>query len=129
MHHLGFERIMHTKLFTFSTTKDPNGVLRDHVVWFGSANMTHATGAKTFNNTITIYGDQELYQSVNGYFAHLFDQKHYAGNDYYDADARGLSRPPRRASTRLRTRTGISSTPGLTTSTPTRRAVCGWRSP
>jgi phosphatidylserine/phosphatidylglycerophosphate/cardiolipin synthase-like enzyme len=77
--------IMHTKLYTFSQTKDPSGVLRSNVVWFGSANMTHATGAKTFNNTVTIYGDLELYNKANAYFSHLFNQKHYAGNDYYDA--------------------------------------------
>jgi len=46
--------IMHIKLFTFSQTKDPSGALQSNVVWFGSANMTHATGGKTFNNTITI---------------------------------------------------------------------------
>lgn len=79
--------IMHTKLFTFSKTKDPKGVMREEVVWFGSANMTHATGAKTFNNTITVYGDHALYQKMNGYFGHLFAEKHYGGNDYYDADA------------------------------------------
>lgn len=78
--------IMHTKLFTFSKTKDPKGVMREEVAWFGSANMTHATGAKTFNNTITVYGDHALYQNLNTYFGHLFNQKHYSGNDYYDAD-------------------------------------------
>ncbi|WP_063748818.1 phospholipase D-like domain-containing protein [Chondromyces apiculatus] len=79
--------IMHTKLYTFSQTKDPTGVMRSDVVWFGSANMTNATGANTFNNTVTIYGDEALYDDFNGYFGHLFQQQHYAGNDYYDASA------------------------------------------
>jgi phosphatidylserine/phosphatidylglycerophosphate/cardiolipin synthase-like enzyme len=79
--------IMHTKLYTFSQTKDPNGVLRSNVVWFGSANMTYATGAQTFNNTITIYGDVDLFNNFNTYFTQLFNQNHYAGNNFYDATA------------------------------------------
>ena len=55
---------MHSKLYTFSQTRDPNGALRDDVVWLGSANMTHATGAKSFNNTLTIYGDTALYDHL-----------------------------------------------------------------
>ncbi|WP_394850584.1 phospholipase D-like domain-containing protein [Pendulispora brunnea] len=80
--------IMHTKLFTFSKTKDPSGVLRSNVSWFASANMTYASGSKMFNNAITVYGDTALYDYFVGYFGHLFAQKHYSGNDYYDADAR-----------------------------------------
>lgn len=78
--------IMHTKLYTFSQTQDPNGVMRSNVVWFGSANMTYATGAQTFNNTITLYGDLELFNNFNTYFSQLFNQNHYAGNDFYDAE-------------------------------------------
>ncbi len=77
---------MHTKLYTFSQTRDPDGVLRDDVVWFGSANMTQATGTKTFNNALTIYGDVALYDGFNTYFGQLFAQEHYAGNDFFDAD-------------------------------------------
>jgi phosphatidylserine/phosphatidylglycerophosphate/cardiolipin synthase-like enzyme len=77
--------IMHTKLITFSATTDPTGTPRQDVVWFGSANLTNATGAKSFNNTVTIYGDKELFDSFTRYFTHLFEQRHYAGNNYYDA--------------------------------------------
>jgi len=77
--------IMHTKLYTFSQTKDPNGVLRSNVVWFGSANMTYATGSQTFNNTVTIYGDAEQFNQFNTYFNQLFAQKHYSSNNFYDA--------------------------------------------
>lgn len=77
--------IMHTKLYTFSQTKDPNGVLRNNVVWFGSANMTYATGSKTFNNTVTLYGDTAQFNQFNAYFNQLFTQKHYSGNNFYDA--------------------------------------------
>ncbi|HUS27987.1 MAG TPA: phospholipase D-like domain-containing protein [Kofleriaceae bacterium] len=79
--------IMHTKLMTFSKTAAPDGTLRTNVTWFGSANMTHATGENTFNNTITIYGDTELYTKLDKYFMQLFQQKHFANNDYYNADA------------------------------------------
>jgi phosphatidylserine/phosphatidylglycerophosphate/cardiolipin synthase-like enzyme len=77
--------IMHTKFYTFSQTKDPNGVLRSNVVWFGSANMTYASGSQTFNNTLTIYGDLDLFNNFNTYFSQLFNQYHYAGNNFYDA--------------------------------------------
>ena len=77
--------IMHTKLMTFSATVDPNGTPRQHVVWLGSANMTHATGAKTFNNTLTFYGDKELFDRFNTYFRQLFEQRHFAGNNFYDS--------------------------------------------
>jgi hypothetical protein len=77
--------IMHSKLYTFSRTRDPNGTLRDDVVWFGSANMTYATGAATFNNTVTIYGDAGLFADLDGYFGQLFAQDHFAGNNFYDA--------------------------------------------
>jgi phosphatidylserine/phosphatidylglycerophosphate/cardiolipin synthase-like enzyme len=79
--------IMHTKLMTFSKTASPDGTLRSNVVWFGSANMTHATGENTFNNTITIYGDGELYTKLDRYFMQLFQQRHFANNDYYNASA------------------------------------------
>ena len=49
---------MHSKLFLFSRTKDATGVLRDNVSWFGSANLTYATGANSYNNTVTVYGDK-----------------------------------------------------------------------
>lgn len=79
--------IMHTKLYTFTQTKDPSGVLQSNVVWFGSANMTYATGARTFNNTITLYGDVDLFNNFTTYFTQLFNQNHYSGNNFYDATA------------------------------------------
>lgn len=75
--------IMHTKLFTFSTATAPDGVARQDVVWFGSANMTGATGEKTFNNTVTIYGDQPLYSAAVNYYRDLQGKKDVAGQDYF----------------------------------------------
>ncbi|GAA4939816.1 phospholipase D-like domain-containing protein [Actinoplanes utahensis] len=76
---------MHTKMFTFSTTADPNGVTRNNVSWFGSANLTYATGPDSFNNTITVYGDTALYNGFNANFTDMWNRRHYTDNDYYDA--------------------------------------------
>jgi phosphatidylserine/phosphatidylglycerophosphate/cardiolipin synthase-like enzyme len=81
---------MHTKMFTFSSTTDPNGVRRSNVSWFGSANLTYATGTDAFNNTITVYGDTALINGLNANFSDLWNRRHYSGNDYYDsASGRG----------------------------------------
>jgi len=81
---------MHTKMFTFSSTRDPRGVARSNVVWFGSANLTYATGTDAFNNTLTIYGDAALMNGFNANFNDMWNRRHYTGNDYYDsASGRG----------------------------------------
>ncbi|WP_239470236.1 phospholipase D-like domain-containing protein [Archangium violaceum] len=81
---------MHTKLFTFSQTKDPNGVLRPYVSWFGSANLTGASGTEAFNNAIVIYDAVTLFDGLNANFTDMWNRRHYTGNDYYDsASGRG----------------------------------------
>ena len=81
---------MHTKMFTFTSTTDPDGVRRSNVSWFGSANLTYATGTDAFNNTITVYGDTALMNGLNANFSDLWNRRHYSGNDYYDsASGRG----------------------------------------
>ncbi|WP_144119158.1 phospholipase D-like domain-containing protein [Catellatospora sichuanensis] len=81
---------MHTKMFTFTATKDPNGTARSNVTWFGSANLTYATGTDAFNNTITVYGDAALMNGLNANFADMWNRRHYSGNNYYDsASGRG----------------------------------------
>lgn len=81
---------MHTKMFTFSQTKDPSGVLRPYVSWFGSANLTYASGTDAFNNTITVYDAVTLYEGLNANFSDMFARRHYTNNDYYDsASGRG----------------------------------------
>ena len=82
---------MHTKMFTFSQTTDPNGVARSNVVWFGSSNLTYSSGPDAFNNTITIYDEPTLYTGLNTNFSDMYNRRHYAGNDYYDsASGRGF---------------------------------------
>lgn len=81
---------MHTKMFTFSRTTDPTGKAHDDVSWFGSSNLTYATGPDSFNNAVTVYGAESLTAGLNANFADLYARKHYAGNDYYDsASGRG----------------------------------------
>ncbi|MEH1164007.1 phospholipase D-like domain-containing protein [Micromonospora sp. CPCC 205539] len=81
---------MHTKLFTFTSTTDPNGVARSNVAWFGSSNLTYTTGPDAFNNTITVYGDATLTAGLNANFGDMWNRRHYSGNDYYDsASGRG----------------------------------------
>lgn len=81
---------MHTKMFTFTAATDPNGTARTSVSWFGSANLTYATGTDAFNNTITVYGDTALMNGLNANFADMWNRRHYSGDDYYDsASGRG----------------------------------------
>ena len=75
---------LHVKMFTFSRTTDPNGVLRSDVSWFGSANMTYASGSDQSNNAVTVYGDAALARGLNAYFGDLWNRRHYRGDDYYD---------------------------------------------
>lgn len=81
---------MHTKMFTFTATTDPTGAARGNVSWFGSANLTYATGTDAFNNTITVYGDAALMNGLNANFSDMWNRRHYTGDDYYDsASGRG----------------------------------------
>jgi phosphatidylserine/phosphatidylglycerophosphate/cardiolipin synthase-like enzyme len=81
---------MHTKMFTFTATQDPNGVARSNVSWFSSANLTYASGTDAFNNAITVYGDAALMNGLNANFSDMWNRRHYTGNDYYDsASGRG----------------------------------------
>jgi HKD family nuclease len=81
---------MHTKMFTFTATTDPNGVARSNVSWFGSANLTYASGTDMSNNAVTVYGDTALMNGLNANFMDMWNRRHYSGNNYYDsASGRG----------------------------------------
>jgi len=79
------DAISHTKLFTFSTATAPDGAVASNVVWFGSANQTYASGARLYNNTVTVYGEASLYTQLRAYLDELYTQHRYA--DYYDPDS------------------------------------------
>ncbi|HET6740839.1 MAG TPA: phospholipase D-like domain-containing protein [Kribbella sp.] len=78
--------LMHAKYMLFSQTKDATGAAKSWVTWFGSPNMTYASGANLFNNSFTIYGDKTLYDNFyNQQWLPQWQEKTYAGNDFYDA--------------------------------------------
>ena len=76
---------LHVKMFTFTRTADPSGALRSNVSWFGSANMTYASGLDQSNNAVSVYGDAALMSGLNTYFTDLWNRRHVPGDDYYDA--------------------------------------------
>ena len=78
--------LMHAKYMLFSQTKDSAGTLKSYVTWFGSPNMTYASGTDLFNNAITVYGDQTLYTNwYNSEWLPMWQEKSYSGNDFYDS--------------------------------------------
>ncbi|HWO23945.1 MAG TPA: phospholipase D-like domain-containing protein [Kofleriaceae bacterium] len=77
--------ISHTKLFTFSKATAPDGAVSSDVVWLGSANQTYASGARLYNNTVTVYGEAALYTKLRAYLGDLYAQRRHA--DYYDPDS------------------------------------------
>ncbi len=80
--------IMHSKWMTLTAATDPNGRERTNVSWFGSANLTYATGAESFNNTVTVYDDKRLHNGFVRYFETLRAQSHFPGDNFYDASER-----------------------------------------
>ncbi len=88
---------LHVKMFTFTQTTDPGGALRSDVSWFGSANMTYASGSDQSNNAVTVYGDAALASGLNAYFGDLWNRRHFAGDDYYDSRSRRGYYPARAA--------------------------------
>jgi phosphatidylserine/phosphatidylglycerophosphate/cardiolipin synthase-like enzyme len=76
---------MHTKLFLFSATQDPQGELREHVSWWGSANLSHRSGMQRSNNAVAVYGDAVLHHAFR---TRLWDLMwagtHFPCNDFYN---------------------------------------------
>lgn len=85
--------IMHAKYWLFSATKDSTGTARQEVTWISSSNQTHSSGTKLFNNTLTYYGDHELYTSMGAeIWTPMWEERSYPGNDFYVASGpRGIA--------------------------------------
>jgi len=80
--------LMHAKYMLLSETKDASGTARQWVTWFGSPNMTYASGANLFNNSFTVYGDKGLYDGFTSeLWQPMWDEKSYPDNDFYVASA------------------------------------------
>jgi phosphatidylserine/phosphatidylglycerophosphate/cardiolipin synthase-like enzyme len=79
----------HTKLFTFSRTKRPGASVATHVTWFASYNLTNgASGSRGFNNSITVYGDEALYDQARDHLNRMYEEAPRT-SDYYDPPSRG----------------------------------------
>lgn len=83
---------MHTKLFLFSSTRDPHGDLRHHVCWWSSANLSQRSGTVKSNNTVVLYGDAILYDAFRHQLWDLmWHAVHFPRNDFYDSSSgRGM---------------------------------------
>ena len=81
----GPESDLHTKLVLLSATLDPEGVLREHVCWWSSANLAERSGTEKANNAIAIYGDAALYAGFRDrLWELLWTEKHFPDNDFYN---------------------------------------------
>ena len=69
---------MHSKYFLFSYAG------ASCVTWFGSANLTQATGTQTFNNGVTLYNNCSLYETFrNEIWEPAWEENSFADNDFY----------------------------------------------
>lgn len=72
---------MHSKFFLFSATGQ--GGLRKWVTWFGSANLTQGSGAETWNDGLTVYDNQALYNAFEqNLFTPMKNQTSFTNNDF-----------------------------------------------
>ena len=72
---------MHSKFFLFSATGQ--GGLRKWVTWFGSANLTSATGTETWNDGLTVYDNQALYNAFEQkLFVPMYNQTSFTNNNF-----------------------------------------------
>jgi phospholipase D-like protein len=86
--------VSHVKAFTFAQGTSPTGIpspsgaAYDYVTWFGSANMTYASGSDMYQNSVSIYGWDALNVNMNRYLDDLYNQVQYS--QYFDpASGRG----------------------------------------
>ncbi len=77
---------LHTKLFLFEATRDPQGQLRGNVCWWGSANATIHSGTQKYNNALAVYDDPILFTNFKTkLWDLLWSETHFVGDDFYDA--------------------------------------------
>jgi hypothetical protein len=85
--------IMHAKYLMFSQTRDLDGTQKSNVVWFGSPNMTRHSGTQLFNNSVTVYGDRDLYVKFRDrIWRPMWNRQAQPGNDFYAPKSRGYLR-------------------------------------
>ena len=75
---------LHTKLFLFSRTTDPDDRVRHHVSWWGSANLSHQSGMRKANNAVVVYEDALLYERfLFSLWELMWAGVHFPRNDFY----------------------------------------------
>lgn len=80
---------LHTKLFLFEATVDPEGTLRHDVSWWGSANCSVHSGTEKYNNALVVYDDPVLFTNFKTkLWDLLWNETHFPDNDFYDASRR-----------------------------------------
>lgn len=78
---------LHTKLFLFSATRDPEGRMRRNVSWWGSPNMSRRSGTQKANDAIAVYDDGILYSNFKTRLWDLmWSEIHFPDNDFYNAN-------------------------------------------
>lgn len=78
--------LMHAKYWLFSQTKDSAGTSHANVTWISSANETHSSGTRLFNNALTFYDDKALYdQTASKLWTPMWNEDSYTNNDFYVA--------------------------------------------
>ena len=76
---------LHTKLFLFEATVDPEGALRHDVSWWGSVNCSVHSGTEKYNNAIAVYDDPTLFTNFKTkLWDLLWNETHFADNDFYN---------------------------------------------
>jgi phosphatidylserine/phosphatidylglycerophosphate/cardiolipin synthase-like enzyme len=77
---------LHTKLFLFEATTDPEGQLRRNVCWWGSANCSLHSGTQKYNNAVAVYDDPTLFANFKSkLWDLLWDETHFPDDDFYNA--------------------------------------------
>ena len=80
---------LHTKLFLFEATVDPEGALRHDVSWWGSVNCSVHSGTEKYNNAIAVYDDPTLFTNFKTkLWDLLWNETHFPDNDFYNSSRR-----------------------------------------
>lgn len=76
---------MHTKMMLFTNSSG-----YPCVAWFGSANLTNATGGETFNNGVTLYNNCTVHNLFRDrIWQPMWDEWTIANNDFYAPTGQG----------------------------------------
>lgn len=55
-----------------------------NIVWMSSANATGSSGYQAYNNSVTVYNDEQLYSGLKGEIFDVQAARSWPSNDFYD---------------------------------------------